>query len=59
VSEKIDASKPIEKEKALQLDAKLCELFDYHGIHYTRAERREPHLKRIFYSEISIAIAQK
>ena len=59
MSEKIDASRPLDMDKAKQLDAKLIELFDYHGLHYTRSERNEPHLKRIIFSEISIVIIQK
>jgi len=57
--ERIDASKPIDIDKALGLRAKLEELFDYHGLHYTISERKEPKLKRIIFSDISIAIAQK
>lgn len=57
--DKIDASRPVDIEQALQLKEKLAALFKYHGLHYTFSERNEPTLKRILFGEISIAIKTK
>lgn len=57
--DKIDASKYLDLDKARHLQAKLQEVLDYHNFHYTVAERKEPKLKRIIFTDISIAITDK